>query len=212
VGTVEHLFSALAGLGVREGLRVEIDGPELPLLDGGASRWCDAITAVAPASAPEPRAPRLRVVREAVIDVMSSRYSFAPAGGVDVAIRLETGDARIQPEARWTGDAGDFRERIAPARTFAMEREVEELARRGLASHVDRESVVVIGNDSVLSAGRPFSADEPARHKLLDFIGDLYLAGGPPLGVVHALRPGHAANERAIRRALELGILARGDG
>jgi UDP-3-O-[3-hydroxymyristoyl] N-acetylglucosamine deacetylase len=146
-------------------------------------------------------------VREGTVEVMASRYAFAPGDHVDVGVRLETGDLRLEPEARWEGDASDFRARIAPARTFAMESEIEELLRRGLASHVDRESVVVVAAAAVLSAGRPFCADEPARHKLLDLMGDLYLAGGPPIGVVRATRPGHGANDRAFRRAIEAGFL-----
>jgi UDP-3-O-[3-hydroxymyristoyl] N-acetylglucosamine deacetylase len=205
VGTVEHLFAALAGLGVHAGLRVEIDGPEVPLVDGGAARWCEAVRSLV--GAPAGRGP-LRVAREGAVEVASSRYEFTPGETFAVSVRLETGDDRLEAEARWDGDPDDFESRIAPARTFAMEHEIEELLRRGLASHVDRESVVVVARAGILSAGRPFRADEPARHKLLDFLGDLYVAGGPPVGCVRALRPGHAANARALRQAVQVGILS----
>ena len=115
---------------------------------------------------------------------------------------------RRRRHASWDGAPASFRSSFAPARTFGFFREVASLAERGLASHVAAESVVVIGDD-ILSAGRPFSADEPARHKLLDLAGDLYLHGGPPLGRVRAIRPGHAATHEAVRRALETGILDR---
>jgi UDP-3-O-[3-hydroxymyristoyl] N-acetylglucosamine deacetylase len=137
-----------------------------------------------------------------------SRYELAPGDAViDVSVHIEL-DSRFEPVARWRGDSQDFVARIAPARTFALAHEVEELARRGLARHADPASVVVLAPDAVLSSGRPFAADEPARHKLLDLIGDLYLHGGPPVGSFHAVRPGHASNARAIRRALEDGVLA----
>lgn len=206
LGTVEHAFAALAGLGVYEGLELVVEGPEMPLLDGGASRWCEAIASLSPVR----RRPTLRVVRELVIEVGPSRYEFFPAEeGVDVEVRLAFDDPRIATTARWLGDAADFVHRIAPARTFALAREVEELLRRGLARHVDPTCVVLIAPEAIHHAGRPFAPDEPARHKLLDLLGDLYLAGGPPLGRVVAHRPGHAANARAVSRAVEEGALSR---
>ena len=129
---------------------------------------------------------------------------------MDVEVCIDLGYPRFAAEARWQGSPQDFVDRIAPARTFTLARDVEELVRRGLARHVDPDSVVVLAPDAVHHSGRPFRADEPARHKLLDLIGDLYLHGGPPLGRVLAVRPGHASNARAFRRALEEGVLVRG--
>ncbi|MGH7297835.1 MAG: UDP-3-O-acyl-N-acetylglucosamine deacetylase, partial [Polyangiaceae bacterium] len=80
VGTVEHLFAALAGLGVHEGLALDVDGPEMPMLDGGASAWCEAIARLGPPASP----PRLRVTRFATYDAGPSLYELAPAGGVHV--------------------------------------------------------------------------------------------------------------------------------
>jgi UDP-3-O-[3-hydroxymyristoyl] N-acetylglucosamine deacetylase len=204
IGMVEHLFSALGGLGVFHGLEIDVDGGEMPLLDGGARAWCDAIAAIAP-----PRgAPRLRVARQAILDIGSSHYELAPSDGVAVSARLELSDSRIAPDARWDGDPDDFHRRIAPARTFCSVADFDELARLGLARHVDPDAVIVLAPDGVYCRGA-FEADEPARHKLLDLVGDLYLHGGPPRGRVHAKRPGHSANAAAIARALEDGILVR---
>ena len=88
-------------------------------------------------------------------------------------------------------------------------REVEALAERGLASHVSPESVVMFTPDAVLHSGRPFEDDEPARHKLLDLAGDLFVHGGPPIGRVIAHRPGHAATHAAIAEARSLGMVSR---
>ena len=151
--------------------------------------------------------PRLEVARAATFDVGPSRYDFTPGRDVEVRVSIQLDDARLAGEASWSGGAEDFVTRIAPARTFALAHEVDELARRGLARHVDPASVVVIAPDAILHAGRPFSPDEPARHKLLDLLGDLYLHGGPPAGRVAAFRPGHAANARAFRRAIAEGVL-----
>jgi UDP-3-O-[3-hydroxymyristoyl] N-acetylglucosamine deacetylase len=205
IGTVEHAFAALAGLGLHDGVTLDVEGPELPLLDGGASAWCAALALLAVT----PVRPRLRVTRPAAYDIGPSRYELAPTGGaVEVSVRIDFDDRRLTPEATWHGDAADFVARIAPARTFALARDIDELARRGLARHVDPASVVLVTPDAILHAGRPFSADEPALHKLLDLVGDLYLHGGPPIGRVVAVRPGHAASARAILRAVEDGVLA----
>jgi UDP-3-O-[3-hydroxymyristoyl] N-acetylglucosamine deacetylase len=203
IATVEHLFAALAGLGVYQGLIIAVDGPEVPLLDGGASTWCEAVTRLALLSG----APRLRVTRQAVICAGTSRYEFSPGPGVEVEACLELDDARLSTHASWRGDAGDFVARVAPARTFAFARDVDELTGRGLVRHVDPESVVLIAPDAIHHAGRTFSRDEPVLHKLLDLVGDLYLHGGPPLGRVSAVRPGHAANARAIQAARSDGVL-----
>lgn len=206
IGTVEHLFAALGALAVRDGVVVEIDGPEVPLADGCAAAFIDALVSLNL----DPSPPVLRIVREGTIDVGSSRYELRPpehATDVRVEVEVNFDDVRLERHARWNGGRADFRERIAPARTFGFEHEIDELLRRGLASHVDRESVIVIAGDRVLSAGRPFRSDEPARHKLLDLVGDLYAHGGPPAGTVRAIRPGHAATHEAIGRAHEQGLV-----
>jgi UDP-3-O-[3-hydroxymyristoyl] N-acetylglucosamine deacetylase len=203
VSTVEHFFGALGGLGVRDGMTIEVEGPEMPVLDGAAAAWCDAIEGLSPRAA----APAARVSRSAVIHVGESRYEFLPGDCVEVGVRIELGDNRIAPEVDWAGSPEDFRSRIAPARTFAMARDLDEFLRNGLARGVDPASVVVIDEAAIHCAGRPFTPDEPACHKLLDLIGDAYLHGGPPLGRVRAFRPGHAANAQAFREARARGVL-----
>lgn len=205
VGTVEHLLSALAGLGIHQGVGVHVEGGELPLLDGGATAWCDALArlGVPPSVAP------FEVTRAATYDSGPSRYTWTPSReALRVSVHVDLADDRYAPDAAWAGDPGDYLARIAPARTFTLARDVEELVRRGLARHVDPSSVVVLAPEGPLHAGRPFSPDEPARHKLLDLLGDLYLHGGLARGHLHVERPGHASNARALRRALDEGIVA----
>jgi UDP-3-O-[3-hydroxymyristoyl] N-acetylglucosamine deacetylase len=204
--TVEHLFAALASRGLHRGVALTLEGPEPPILDGCAAQWIAALDGLGDV-APSP--PGLVVVREEEVRVATSTYRFMPGGGTRVSVELELGDDRFAREAAWDGDAADFRARVATARTFCFAHEVEELARRGLASHVTPDIVIVIGPLEVLAAGAPAEPDEPARHKLLDLVGDLFLYGGPPRGQVHARRPGHWATHEAIRVAFERGALAR---
>jgi len=207
IGTVEHVLAALGGLGIHQGVAVIVEGTEAPLADGGARRYVDLLRALAVPASPS----ALRVVRAGVLEHGTSRYELARGEGDDVTLEVwvDFDNARVANEARWTGDPSDFRERIAVARTFGFEHEVGELLARGLASHVTPESVVVIGEGRVLSSGAPFTADEPVRHKLLDLVGDLYLHGGPPRGVVRATRPGHAATHAVMARALAEGLVVR---
>jgi UDP-3-O-[3-hydroxymyristoyl] N-acetylglucosamine deacetylase len=207
--TVEHVLAALAGLGIYRGVAIVIEGKEAPLADGGARWYADALARLGVPKAPA----RLRIARSGAVDVGASRYELRcnESGDDTVAVEAVVDFDRpgLAGTAQWAGDAEDFVTRIAVARTFGFEHEVPELLARGLASYVTPESVVVIGQERVLSSGAPFTPDEPARHKLLDLLGDLYLHGGPPIGKIRALRPGHAATHEAMRRALAEGLLTR---
>ncbi len=204
LATVEHLFAALAASGARRGFAISVAGPELPLADGGAAAFFDAINTFCVI---KPESPRLIVTRAGEVAVRDALYVFEEGEGVEVEVEVDFGDPRLARTARWRGDAADFRARIATARTFGFAHEVEDLLARGLASHVTPESVVVVCEDRVLSAGAPFAPDEPARHKLLDLVGDMYAHGGPPRGRVRATRPGHAATNEAMLAALSMGLL-----
>ena len=206
---VEHLFAALAAVGLHQGLSIEMDDDEMPLLDGGARAWCEGLASLDV----EPSPPALAVLRNEEVTVPTgdgsgrsetTTYRFFPAPSTARCVRVEVdfGDARLARSAEWGGSFEEFSERIAPARTFVFARDIEDLLARGLGAHVSPSSVVVIADDAVHAAGRAFSPDEPARHKLLDLIGDLYFYGGPPLGRIEAARPGHAATHRAMRIAL----------
>ena len=205
IGTVEHVFAALGGLGIHQGVAVVIEGPEAPLGDGGARAYADALRALGCTASTG----ALHVVRDGEVTVGASRYELRRGDGVELDVAIDFADERIAGSAWWRGDAEDFYRRIASARTFGFEHEIADLLARGLASHVTPESVVVIGKERILAAGAPFLADEPARHKLLDLIGDLYVHGGPPRGKVRAMRPGHAATHEVMRRALAEGLVAR---
>lgn len=206
VATVEHVLAALGGLGIHHGVAIVIEGSELPLADGGARIYTDALVDL---DVPRSAAP-LRIAEDGVIETGASRYEVSvDAGATVLEVAIDFGDPRIATGASWRGDPSDFRDRIAPARTFGFEHELEELLTRGLASHVDPGSVVVFGEGRILSSGRAFTADEPARHKLLDLVGDLYLYGGPPRGTLRAVRPGHAATHEVMRRALAMGLVVR---
>jgi UDP-3-O-[3-hydroxymyristoyl] N-acetylglucosamine deacetylase len=210
VQTVEHLAAALAGAHVYRDLEITFEGVEAPLLDGGAKVFSQAIASLALG----PQASLLEVVCNMQYDLCGSVYRFAPPpqgaptagarGSVRVVFRTE--DPRLAADAAWCGDRKYFFETIAPARTFAFVRDLDAYHAQGVRSHVEPESVVLIG-DSIASSGARFLGCEPARHKLLDLIGDLYLHGGPPRGEVFAIAPGHAKTHEAMRRAFADGVV-----
>jgi UDP-3-O-[3-hydroxymyristoyl] N-acetylglucosamine deacetylase len=206
VDLVEHLLAALAASGVRRGVVVRVDGPELPLLDGGAAAWMRAVAELALPAEP----PLLAVARAGEVAIGDARYAFAPGEGVEVDVEIAFDHPAIGAQrASWRGDPGDFAARIAPARTFGFARDAAALRASGRAAGVDLDAVLVLGERGPLPGARPPGPDEPARHKLLDLVGDLALSGGPPRGRVLASRPGHAATHLAVREAFARGLLVR---
>ena len=201
---VEHFAAAAAGLGLHHGFELEVcEGHELPLLDGSAARWTAALASFGIAPSPA----RLRITRAATIDIDGSRYELEPADSASVHVELRTSHPLLERHAEWTGDSAQFTREIAPARTFAFAADLEGYLARGARPHVEPEQVVVVG-DTLHAAGRPAEPSEPVRHKLLDLLGDLYVHGGPPRGVVRAVAPGHARTHELVKRALQAGVLA----
>jgi UDP-3-O-[3-hydroxymyristoyl] N-acetylglucosamine deacetylase len=202
VDLVEHLLAAIGGLGVASGVRIETDDAELPLLDGGALRFAEALASLDP-----PRGRGLRVARAAVIEHGRSVYRFAPAPSPRLRVEIDFPPPVGRQEAAWNGDPGDFVARIAPARTFGWISEIDALRAAGRAAGVDLASVLVFGDAGPHPGCRPPGPDEPARHKLLDLIGDLALYGGPPRGTIDARLPGHTATHAVAAQALADGVL-----
>lgn len=202
VDLIEHLLAAVGGLGIASGVRLETDDDEIPLLDGGARRFAEALAALDP-----PRGRALRVAREASFARGLSRYRFAPGEAVAMRVAVDFPPPVGAQRAAWSGDARDFLERIAPARTFGWLHELAALRAASRAAAVDLASVMVFDDRGVIAGCRPPGENEPARHKLLDLIGDLALHGGPPRGLVEAEAPGHTATHAVVAEAIATGIL-----
>lgn len=207
VDLVEHLFAALGGLGVGAGVRIAIDDDELPLLDGGARRFAEAILALGVAAGPAPGA--LTITRNASISRGNAVYTFAPGPTVALRVDVEFRAPVGRESAEWRGDAADFLARIAPARTFGWADEHAALLASGRAAAVSLDAVLVYDERGAIPGCRPAGESEAARHKLLDLIGDLTIHGGPPRGSITASRPGHAATHAVVAEALASGVLAR---
>lgn len=207
IDLVEHLLAAFGGLGIRSGVRIATEDDELPLLDGGASHFVEALRQLG--AAPDQGPPPMRVTRSATFEHAGTRLRFEPADRVRLAVDVTFPSPVGHQAARWDGDADDFAKRIANARTFGWAREHEALLASGRARGVDLDSVLVFDERAPMAGCRAAGEAEPARHKLLDLIGDLSLYGGPPRGSIEAERPGHTATHRIVALALEASVLAR---
>lgn len=203
VGTIEHVMAALAGTGIDNAL-IELDGPELPILDGSASPYVFLIdcAGIAEQAAPRPTIEVLRPVRVADGDAF---VELLPNPGIGLTMTLSiefaaTAIGRQSVSLRLTPET--FRHQLCRARTFALAEDIEQLRKAGLARGGSLENAVVVDNDRVLNPGGLRMVDEFVRHKLLDAVGDLALAGAPIRGRFHAHRSGHALNARLVRTLL----------
>lgn len=205
VHTVEHLLAALVGLGITDAL-VRIEGGEIPIGDGSADLFVRPIldAGLRPLTRAEPATPiRVRTPIRAERDGAS--VTIEPSDHPEFVYRLDYGAASPIPpgEATWMGGPDEFARTIAPARTFCLESEAQAMHAMGLFAHLTPRDMLVFGHGGPIDNEMRF-ADEPARHKLLDLIGDLSLAGRPICARVVAERSGHALNHEAARRLVAL--------
>jgi len=199
VSTVEHLMAALVAFEVDD-VRVELDGPEIPILDGSARPFVDALLAAGRTQLPVPRQ-YLTIIRPIEVTHEEKRIAVYPCAEFRITYAIDFDHAALgyqELTASLWGE-GVFAEKLAPARTFTLEREVEALRRLGLARGGSLENAVVVGEQGVLNAALRFP-DEFVRHKMLDLTGDLSLLGRPIRGHVVAYRAGHDLHGRLARR------------
>lgn len=202
--TPEHLLSALYGLGVDNAL-VELDAPEVPILDGSAKIFARGFLSVGLAE--QDAAREFLVVKDPFVyeDRRSdSRITFEPAEApsFEVTIDYHSEVVGIQHARFVSGE--DYATQIAPCRTFCFFQEIEFLLKLGLIKGGTIDNALVVDEPKGYLGGKtPYFPNELARHKLLDLLGDLALCGKPLLGKVTAYKPGHKVNTQALRHFLD---------
>jgi UDP-3-O-[3-hydroxymyristoyl] N-acetylglucosamine deacetylase len=200
IDTVEHILSALHGLGVDDVL-VEVNGPEVPILDGSAAPFVLLIHEAG--TKPQPAARRYLKVLKTVEVVRGGKWArLSPSDHLRISysigfdhplLRQQALSIRVSPTT--------FAEEIAPARTFGFLRDVETLRRNGLALGGSLENAIVIGESGILNNKLRFE-DEFVRHKILDAVGDLALVGHPMVGHLEASKAGHALHTAVVQELL----------
>lgn len=197
VGTIEHVMSALRGCGV-DNVIIEIDGPEVPAMDGSAMPFVDAIEAVGTEQQAVPRRV-IRVLKEVTVEEDGKKVSLKPDEACTFAGEIEFDHGEIGYQRFETQLVnGNFKHDIAEARTFGFKHEVEWMRSQGLALGGSLDNAIVLDTDKVLNPEGLRFTNEFIRHKLLDAIGDLYLAGGPILGLYDGVKAGHMMNNKVL--------------
>ncbi|WP_456431174.1 UDP-3-O-acyl-N-acetylglucosamine deacetylase [Thermosulfuriphilus sp.] len=198
VGTIEHLMAALAGLGV-DNVIVEIDGPEIPAMDGSALAFVHLLRQ---AGLRRQRVRRhfIKVLRPFVLEEAGRKIAFLPASDLELEVLIDFKHEAIGQQ-RYVRRLSRqrFMEELAPARTFGFLHEIEYLRRNGYARGGSLDNAIVLTKRGILNHEGLRFDDEFVRHKALDLLGDLYLLGFPLMGRVVAERTGHGLHHQAIK-------------
>jgi UDP-3-O-[3-hydroxymyristoyl] N-acetylglucosamine deacetylase len=197
IGTIEHLMAALAGAAI-DNVVVEVDGPEVPIMDGSAAPFLFLIEC---AGIVEQDAARraIKVMKPVGDTADGATAALVPDHGFSMSFEIDFDNPMIRrQEISLVFDADTFKVELSRARTFGLLDEVDRLRAAGFARGGSLDNAVVVGRDHVLNIGGLRYADEFVRHKLLDAFGDLYLAGGPLIGAFHGMRSGHRHTKRLL--------------
>lgn len=198
VATVEHFLAACAGAGV-DNIIAELDGQELPIADGSSKPFVDLLLQ---AGIVEQDAQRrmLRILKPVEVHEGVKFARLSPGRGFEIRIAIDYPSSVIGRQSmRFTMAPGAFAREIAWARTFGFKKDADMLYSQGKALGASLDNTIVIDGDVILNEGGLRAPDEFVRHKLLDVIGDLSLAGGVIEGLYEAEQPGHALNNKLLR-------------
>lgn len=201
VGTVEHLMAALAGLGI-DNLRVEVDGPEVPIMDGSAAPFVYLIKSAGVQIQSDPKS--FLVIKKTVSVIEGDKEAtLSPASRFKVDCTIDFKHPLISDQ-RFELDFSDraFSREISRARTFGFLRDVEMLKKVGLAKGGSLENAIVVDEFSILNPDGLRFPDEFVRHKILDAFGDISLFGRPVIGHLKVHKSGHALNHKLVQKVL----------
>jgi UDP-3-O-[3-hydroxymyristoyl] N-acetylglucosamine deacetylase len=198
VSTIEHLMAALAAMGV-DNIRVELDGPEIPIMDGSSATFVAAIDQVG-LRRQSPTRRVIRVLKPVRIEAGRSWAEFSPQDeGFTLDVEIDFPTPLIGRQHRTLDLTPDsFRAEIARARTFGFMKDVEFLWKKNLALGASLDNTVALGDDRVINPEGLRYPDEFVRHKILDAIGDLALGGAQIQGLYTAYCPGHKVNAMVL--------------
>jgi UDP-3-O-[3-hydroxymyristoyl] N-acetylglucosamine deacetylase len=197
VATIEHLMAALAGCEIDNAV-VELDGPEVPIMDGSAAPFVFLIEC---AGAIEQDATRraIKVLKPIAAEFGDGVAALLPDDGFSMSFEIDFDNPVIRRQDMMVAvDALTFKAELSRARTFGLLDDVNRLRAAGLVRGGSLENAVVVNGDRVLNSGGLRYADEFVRHKMVDAYGDLYLAGGPIVGRFRGTRSGHAHTRRLL--------------
>jgi UDP-3-O-[3-hydroxymyristoyl] N-acetylglucosamine deacetylase len=198
VGTVEHLVSAVRGCGV-DNIIIEIDGAEVPIMDGSAEPFVFLFECAGLKKQSKSRK-AIKVLKEIHLEEDDKVVSMSPASKVSFSFAIDFASKAIGKQEKELGfQETVFKKDISRSRTFGFMKDVEMLKSMGLALGGSLENAVVVDGDEVINEEGTRYKDEFVRHKILDSIGDLFLAGAPIIGSFHGIKSGHDMNNKLLR-------------
>lgn len=198
VSTIEHIMAALAGCAIHNAV-IEIDGPEVPILDGSSVPFVEGFLAAGLVEQ-EAEVRAIRVLKPVEVREGEAVARLEPSDMLEIDFRIDFAEKAIGRQEKTLNMAnGAFVRELCDSRTFCLQADVDFMRANGLALGGTLENAVVFEDGQVLSPGGLRHADEPVRHKMLDALGDLSLAGGPLLGRYTGVRAGHALTNRLLR-------------
>lgn len=201
IATIEHLMAALYGCGIDNAI-VEIDGPEIPAMDGSA--WPFVRMLECAGATPQAAGRKyLQVLKEVFIQDGESSIKIAPKNSFKATAQISFPFKTIAFQECAFSNKQSFKTYLSKARTFGFKSDAERLKKAGLARGASLENVIVIDDDKIINQEKLRYNNEFARHKLLDLIGDFYLAGSPIMGEITAVKPGHTINNKALRALMQ---------
>lgn len=201
IATIEHLMAAFSGLGI-DNVLVELSGDEVPVMDGSSGAFVEAIRDVG-IRRQSARRRYIKVIKPVRVEIGDSVGEMLPSDTRVFEVEIDFADTVIGRQAYvYDAEEGDFGQDIARARTFGFMADVEKFWAKGLALGASLENTVAIGEDQVINPEGLRFADEFVRHKVLDAIGDLMLAGAPILGHFRSYRGGHRLNSAVVEALL----------
>jgi UDP-3-O-[3-hydroxymyristoyl] N-acetylglucosamine deacetylase len=197
IGTVEHLMAAFAGCRVDNAI-VELDGPEVPIMDGSAAPFVELIERAGVVAQDAARR-AIKVLKPIRVSEDGASAALLPEHGFSMSFEIDFDNPLIRrQDIALSFEPETFNSEIAAARTFGMLDDWPRLKAAGLARGGSLENAIVVSGDRVLNHGGLRFADEFVRHKLVDAFGDLYLAGGPIIGHFQGVRSGHSLTRRLL--------------
>lgn len=201
IRTVEHILAVLAGLGI-DNLIIEVNGPEIPILDGSSMELTSLILKGGIAKQSKKR-PYIRIINPVVLTDGHAEIAALPHNGIHITYRIHfnhylLGEQNLSLELT----EESFAMEIAPARTFGFLKDVEYLKANGFARGGSFDNAIILGESGILNSSGLRFKDEFVRHKILDLIGDLSLSGFPIYGHIIANKSGHTTNMKFLKKLL----------
>ncbi len=198
ISTIEHLMSALSGLHI-DNLKIEIDGPEVPIMDGSSKDFVNLIDST-PLKIFNKKRKIIKVKKNIKLKNNDSYVELRPNRQFSIDFEIDFPSKLISKQScQLQLINGNYKSDIASARTFGFEKDVHELRSNGLALGGSLDNAVVVGEDEILNKEGLRFKDEFVRHKILDSIGDLYLAGAPIQGYFFGNKSGHYLNNQLLK-------------